>query len=302
MTSTQLYYLGLSIGLSVSVVSLIAVMFSPKTNSTQFYLSNSEHLSPMIVKVVNLFGGDILAMLPSSLQKQSISNKEINDLFQSSGNPWGVTKLDFFALRVAYSFIGIIAGAAFGFLAETGIVFFALFALLGGYLGWNRPYSVYKGIAEDREKDFNKHFPEMLDYLTMIMGNTSYTYTLGNAIELSLQYLPESAVKFEFQRVVDSINTGMSTDMALKALSSRLPSPALQAFVNAVNNANKVNAPMNELMEKRAKKSREDLLNEMELIIQGLPTKTMLTVAPAAIVSMVVIFMVPIAIALLSTI
>ena len=136
MTSTQLYHLGLSTGLGVSIVSLIAVIFSPKTNSTQFHLSNSEHLSPMIVKVVNLFGGDLLAMLPSSLQKQSISNKEINDLFQSSGNPWGVTKLDFFALRVAYAFIGIIVAAAFGFLADTGIIFVGMFILLGG-LHWN---------------------------------------------------------------------------------------------------------------------------------------------------------------------
>lgn len=302
MTGTQLNILGISIGLAVSIAGLIFVMVSPKTNSTQFYLSNTEKLSPGMVKFVDLFGGDVLSLFPAKAQKKSISNKEINDLFQASGNPWEVTKLDFFALRVSYGFAGIIVGIAFSFLAGTGLLFGMLITAFVGYFGWNRPVSVYKGIAEDREKDFLKHFPEMLDYLTMIMSNTSYTYTLGNAIEVSLQYLPESAVKFEFTRVVDSINAGMSTDLALKSLANRLPSPALQSFVNAVNNANKLNAPMNDLMAKRAKKSREDILNDMELQIQALPTKTMLTVAPASIISMLVIFMVPVVFALLSTI
>jgi hypothetical protein len=58
---------------------------------------------------------------------------------------------------------------------------------------------------------------------------------------------------------------------------------------------------MEGLMRTRAKKSREDLLNELELIIQDLPTKTMLTVAPAAIISMLLIFMVPVIVALLQT-
>jgi len=54
-------------------------------------------------------------------------------------------------------------------------------------------------------------------------------------------------------------------------------------------------------MRTRAKKSREDLTNELELIIQDLPTKTMLTVAPATILSMLLIFMVPVIVALMSS-
>ena len=167
------------------------------------------------------------------------------------------------------------------------------------YLGLNKPLSEYRKIAAAKEKDFKKHFPEMLDYLTMIMSDG--TYTFSNAIEVILPYLPESAVKFEFTKVTDAINSGMSTEEALSELSERLPSPALEAFINAVNNANTLNTPMDSLMRTRAKKSREDLNNELELIIQGLPTKTMLTVAPATILSMLLIFLVPVVIALLET-
>lgn len=302
MTGSNMYFLALSAGLAISIIGFIVVLLSPKTNSTQFHLSNTEHLSPMVVKVITLFGGDILAMLPSDTQKRNIANKEINDLFMTSGNPWEVTKLDFFTLRIAYAFIGIIIGIAFSFVGEMGLGLGGIITIVTGYIGWNRPVSVYKGIAEDREEDFKKHFPELLDYLTMIMGNTQRASTLGNSIELAIKYIPESAVKYEFSRVTDSINAGMSSEMALNNLAERLPSPALRSFVNAVNNANKLNSPMDELMEKRAKKSREDMLNDMEVKIQTLPSKTLAAVAPAAIISMVAIFAIPVVVAMLSTI
>lgn len=299
MSGTQIYHLALSVGFSISLVTLIAVLLSSRTNSTHFYMSNTEHLDPKIVKVVNLIGGDLLSILPKNVQKRSISDKEINDVFKASGNPWGVTKLEFLALRVSYGFIASIIGFLFVILVRPGLMLGTLIVLALTFLGWNKPLSEYRKIAQDKERDFKKHFPEMLDYLTMIMSDG--TYTFANAIEVVLPYLPDSAVKSEFTKVVDSINSGMTTEEALIELSGRLPSPALEAFINAVNNANTLNTPMDGLMRTRAKKSREDLTNELELLIQDLPTKTMLTVAPATILSMLLIFMVPVIVALMSS-
>ena len=299
MSGTQIYHLALAVGFSISLVTLIAVLLSSRTNSTHFYMSNTEHLDPKMIKVVNLIGGDLLSILPKSVQKRSISNKEINDVFKASGNPWGVTKLEFLALRVSYGFIASIIGLLFVMLVRPSLMMGILIVLALTFLGWNKPLSEYRKIAQNKEKDFKKHFPEMLDYLTMIMSDG--TYTFANAIEVVLAYLPDSAVKLEFTKVVDSINSGMTTDEALVELSNRLPSPALEAFINSVNNANTLNTPMDGLMRTRAKKSREDLTNELELIIQDLPTKTMLTVGPATIISMLLIFMVPVIVALMSS-
>ena len=300
MSGSQIYYLALAIGFSVSIVTLISVLLSSKTNSTHFYMSNTEHLDPKMVKVVNLIGGDLLSILPKKVQRKNISSKEINDVFKASGNPWEVTKLEFLALRISYGFIAALIGGLFVLLVRPGLLLGSLIVLTLSFLGWNRPLTEYKKIAKNKEKDFKKHFPEMLDYLTMIMSDG--TYTFANAIEVVLAYLPESAVKMEFTKVVDSINSGMTTEQALMELSGRLPSPALEAFINAVNNANTLNTPMDSLMRTRAKKSREDLTNELELIIQDLPTKTMLTVAPATILSMLAIFMVPVIVALMTSI
>ena len=246
MSGTQIYHLALAIGFSISLVTLIAVLLSSRTNSTHFYMSNTEHLDPKMVKVVNLIGGDLLSILPKNVQKRSISNKEINDIFKASGNPWGVTKLEFLALRVSYGFIASIIGFLFVMLVRPGLMMGILIVFALTFLGWNKPLSEYRKIAQHKERDFKKHFPEMLDYLTMIMSDG--TYTFANAIEVVLTYLPDSAVKLEFTKVVDSINSGMTTEEALVELSERLPSPALEAFINAGNNANTLNTPMDGLM------------------------------------------------------
>lgn len=298
MGGTDLYFLSLSIGFALSVVAFIAVLFSKKTTSTHFYMGESKGIDPKIIKAVNMFGGDLLSLIPKSVQKRSMSSKVLNDVFKESGNPWNVTKMEFLALRAAYGFIYAIIGVLFALIIQPGMLSFVM--ILGlSFLGWNKPMSYYKSVAKKREKDFKKHFPELLDYLTMIMSDGNYTF--ANAIETVVPYLPESAVKEEFTKVTDSINAGINTETALNELAERLPSPSLEAFVRAVNNANQLNTPMNDLMRTRAEKSREDLMNEIEMIIQTLPTKTMLTIGPATIGSMLAIFLVPVVIALLDT-
>lgn len=296
----ETYFLMLSIGFSISIVALIAALTSKKTKSSHFYMGNTKHIDPKMVKMVNLLGGDLLSLVPKSVQKKSVSDKKMNDLFKESGNPWEVTKMEFLALRTAYLFIYCLLGLVFALIIQPGITLGAVIVIALSYLGWNKPVNTYKSIAKNRSKDFKKHFPELLDYLTMIMSDGNYTF--ANAIEEVLSYLPESSVKQEFTRVTDSVNAGINIETALNELGNRLPSPALEAFIKAVNNANQLNTPMDGLMRTRAKKSREDLINDIEIIIQGLPTKTMLTVAPAAIFSMLAIFLIPVIIALMETI
>lgn len=300
MSTDSTYFLMLSVGFAVSLVSLIAVFVSPKTNGNQFYMGNTNGVDERVVKIVNLVGGDMLSLIPKSVQKKSLSSKEINDVFKESGNPWNVTKMEFLALKAAYGFIMGFVGVLFALIVQPGFALGLIIVLLLSYLGWNKPISTYRKIAKNRSLDFKRHFPEMLDYLTMIMSDGNYTFS--NAVEKVLPYLPESAVKDEFSKVTDSINAGVSTEMALNDLSERLPSPALEAFVKAVNNANQLSTPMEGLMKTRAKKSREDLLNDIRAVIQTLPTKTMLTVGPPTIGSMLAIFIVPVVVALLSAI
>ena len=300
MGGTKTYYLVLAFSFAVSVVALILVLFSKKTNTTQFYLSNEDKLNPNMVKFINLLGGDIMAIVPKNLQKKSVESKEIDEVFKASGNPWEVTKLEFYVLRLSYGFIGFAIAVLFAYILKTGLPIAVGLAGIMTFLGWNRPISQYRKIAKVREREFKKFFPEFLDYLTMIMGDG--TNTFANAIEISVPYLLDSTVKEEFERVSESINAGMNTDTALTLLADRIPTPALQAFVQAVNNANKLNTPMDGLMRNRAKQSREDLRNDMELVIQSLPNKTMLTTAPVAILAIILIALVPVFMELLTSI
>lgn len=298
INGNELYFLALAVGFSASLVGFIFMLFSKKTTSTHFYMGNVKEIDPKMIKMVNMFGGDLLSLIPKKVQKRSINNKELEDVFRESGNPWNVTKMEFLALRTAYMFFYSIIGILFVLITKIGLSGIILAVGLG-YFGWVKPLRYYRSVATKRGEDFKRHFPEMLDYLTMVMNDGSYTF--ANAIETVIAYLPDSAVKEEFTKVTESINAGISTETALNELSERLPSPSLEAFVKAVNNANKLNTPMNDLMRNRALKSREDLMNEIELVIQTLPTKTMVTIGPATILCMLTIFLVPVIVALIET-
>lgn len=299
MTGNASYLLTISFGLSISVGLFLLILFSKKGNSSQFHLTNPKGLSPRMVKTVNLIGGDLLSLVPPSIQKKTMKDKKIDDLFKASGNPWQVTKFEFLVIRGTYALIyGIFIGAACVVIRPDFIVG-AFLLFLGALLGWNKPVSTYKSYAKERSIGFKKHLPEMLDYLTMIMSNGNYT--LANAIERVLPYLQDSVVKEEFKRVIEAINSGSTTENALNELAERVPSSSLESFVKAVNNANNLNTPMDSLMRARAIALRKDLINEIEMVIQTLPTKTMLAVGPPAIFSLLIIFMVPVVVSLIST-
>lgn len=288
--------LGLSFGFAITLVAFILYITSPKSNTSQVYLSNTEHIDPKMVKFIETVGGDVLDLIPGKLREHTMSNKEVQEVFKTSGNPWRVTELDFFVLRVSYGFIYSVIGLFFSLIVGLSLLQ-SLFIIVGlGFVGWNKPVSEYRKIAEERSKDFKKYFPELLDYLTMELSTGG---TLSNAIEVAVPYVPESAVKEEFEQVIHDINAGMTIEASLNDLSQRVPSVALEAFVKAVNNANKLDTPMNDLLRARARNTRKDLINEIELIIQDMPTKVMIALAPATIISMIIIIVVPMAVAML---
>lgn len=299
MSGDNTYYLALSVGFSLSLVMLIVVLFSKKTNSSRFYLGEIKNFDPKMAKLVNMVGGDLMSILPKSVHKKSMADKKMDDLFRESGNPWEVTKIEFTAIRATYAFLFAVIAFLFCIVFRPPMLISAPIVLLAAWYGWNKPVSKYKSLAKSRSVSFKKNLPEMLDYLTMIMSDG--TYTLPNAIETVLPHLKESVVKDEFRRVVEAINAGSTTEAALNDLAVRVPSTSLESFVNAVNNANQLNTPMDGLMKSRAETLRKDLLNEIEMVIQTLPTKTMVTVGPPAIFSMLILFMVPVIVSLLTT-
>lgn len=299
MPSNVFYLLTLSIGFSSAVIMLIYILFSKNMNSNQFYLGNTKGLDPKVARLVNMVGGDLLAVIPKSVQRKALRDKKIEGLFRASGNPWGVTKLEFLAIRVTYAFLLLIVVGIMCVILRPPFILTLPLILLVSYLGWAMPVSKYKSVAKARSTGFKRNLPELLDYLTMVMGDG--TYTLPNAIKFVLPHLEPSVVKEEFEKVVDAIDAGSTTESALNELSGRVPSAALESFVKAVNNANKLNTPMDALMRTRAESLRQDLINEIEMVIQTLPTKTMVTVGPPAIFSLIVIFMTPVIVALIDS-
>ena len=297
MVISGFYLLALSFGFTISIALLITVLISKKTNSSQFYLGKNQSLDPRMAKIVSMIGGDLLSIVPKSVKQKTLKDKKLDDLFRESGNPWNLTKLEFLAVRATYALIFGVVFTLFSIIVNPPILVMVPIVLLGIYFGWSKPISKYKKVAKERNLSFKKNMPELLDYLTMIISDGSYTFP--NAIEAVLPHLKESIVKEEFSKVLRSIEANSTVEDALNQLAARVPSTSLESFVQAVNNANKLNTPLDILMKTQAEKLRKDLLTEIRMTIQVLPTKTMLTVGPPAIFAILIVFMTPVIAALI---
>lgn len=286
----------ISMLLALLIVLFIYVCITPSVKSETFLVNPNANIDGSLRKLLNYFGGDVSASIPYGLKKKKRRNKKLNKLFATSGNPWNMTKTEFFVTQVFLGVAGATIGAVFvavmgniiGY-ALAGIVAFAL-----PILGYFYPIINYSSIAGDRVRAFKRDLPEAIDYLVIAMSGGSYA--LPKAIELSLKYLPkESSMYEEFSKIIRGLNTGQSLSSALDDFAQRAPTPGIQAFVNSLNNANKLNAPLGELLKNRAEASRNELNAEIDRKIATLSTKVLMVFGPMSYVSILIIVVAPVA-------
>lgn len=291
MSTTKLLFLAITS--AALIVAVIAYMMAPdRSANAAFYLSSNAEVSPAVRAAVNIFGGDLFALAPNDVKGKSIKTKSLETLFMESNNPWNVSPTEFFVIRITYGF----GGAALGILLmllPTGLPIFAsaIFALLLALVAYGMPVTAYRRVAEKRKSEFAYFLPEALDYLGMTMAGSKYS--LPNAIELILTYMSPSAVRDEFQLVSDSIKSGMSTERALSNMADRVPDYGVQAFVLAMNNANKLDSPLNRILATRATASRKDLKLTVELAIKKMQSKIGMFVGIPSIISVIIISVAP---------
>lgn len=288
--SLQYIYLALLMGFSAS--SLFYYIFFSKGKTTTFYLSKGSKIPPRFKGFVNFFAGDLLSLIPEEQKKKTINSQKVDKILRASGNPWNITKVDFFAIRLSLTLLGGVVGVIFFLISSTSMsaeMRYVILVLLP-ILGWAYPMTTHTKLAKEREQLFKKSLPEAIDYLSMAMSSN---ITLQNAFENIIQYLPTGPVKDEFILVVKSVRSGKTMESSLNELATRCPTYSIEAFVKALNNANTNNVPMLELLHARAEASRKDYETEISIRISHLPTKIFLIIGPVSVFSIVVVAAVP---------
>lgn len=280
--------------LAISIVIFFYLVFTPKISTETFYVNKNSSIDPSLKKALNFFGGDISALLPEAAKKRKRRNHNLNRLFVTSGNPWNISVNEFFILQVFLGLGGLVLGAVCALVLSSMFSTLAIFGIVGGLciLGYMYPYIYYKSVSDDRIKAFKRELPEAIDYLEIAMSGG--TFGLPIAIEKVIKYLPDGVMRKEFIRIVDSLNAGKSLTSALDEFAERAPTEGIKAFVNSLNNANRLNAPISEILKNRSEASRKELNAEIDKKIATLSTKILLVFGPMAYSSVLIVVLAPV--------
>ena len=282
-----------SIVLGVLIVAFCYILVTPNVKSETFIIGNDSKLDPTVKKTLNFIGGDISVLIPGALKKQKRRDVKFQRLLITSGNPWSLNITEYIVVQIFLGISGLILGGVACAVLYKMInpAILALLPIGLAIIGYNYPTIYYKSIADDRIKAFTHELPEAIDYLRIAMGQGSFG--LPKAIELTTNYLDEGVMKREFSRITDSLQTGTSLPVALDEFSKRAPTEGIQAFVNSLNNATRLSAPVVELLRARSEASRKELNAAIDKKIASLDVKVLMAFGPTAYLSILIIVLAP---------
>lgn len=288
-----------SILLSILIVTFGYLLITPNVSSETFLLNSESTLDPKLQKALMFLGGDISSLVPNGVKQKKRRNRTLQRLLITSGNPWNVNANEFFIIQIFLGLAGLVLGGIASVVLINSISPLAVgFITIGiAILGYMYPTIVYKQESTDRIKAFKHDLPESIDFLIIAMSGG--TYGLASAISRVIKYQSDGVMKKEFERIIDSINSGRSLSSALDDFAERAPTEGIEAFVNSLNNANKLSAPVHEILRNRAESSRADLNAEIDKKIATLSTKVLLAFGPMAYISLLIVVLSPVATSLL---
>lgn len=272
--------------LIVGVIFLIFFLLFRKNRSKTIKLNKDNNLDPTLNKLMTLFGGDVVSLLPDKLFNNKEKQSKTEELLIKSGNPWNITTYELLILRAVLGVLGIILSIVFSGLLLFSFPILAIPVLIiVPLLLFYYPTTTLESIAYNREDRFRRELPEAIDYLSMTVAGTNLS--LPQAIENVTLYLDEDSVlREEFVNVSNGIKSGQSVNQALDAFAERVPTEGIKAFIKSLKAANDLSVPLEDILRARSEASRKELETNLEEKLQKLPDKITLILTPIIVICM----------------
>lgn len=284
-----------SLVLAILIVLFLYVLLTPNVPSETFLMNKDTEIDPNLQKAINFFGGDIAALIPEGTKQKKRKNQNLNKLFITSGNPWRINANEFFVIQIFIGLSGLILGGLATFVLN-GTVPTSLLVIMTitlALLGYFYPYIYYKGESDDRIRAFKRELPVSIDFLIIAMAGGRSSLQTG--IEQVIPYMQDGVMKNEFERIISDLNSGKSLHVALDEFAERAPTEGIQAFVNALNNAQKLDSPVEEILRNRSEASRDELNAEIDQAISTLAVKVLGVFGPMSYISIMIVVLAPVA-------
>lgn len=206
---------------------------------------------------------NFMPSLPEGMIPKSSVGK-YRELLRVSGNPLKINPEELFVLQIAAALIGFLLGlvvAAFNTIQEIPAFVIPLaFAALGFAL----PYAKHASLRDARAKDIQRHLPEALDLLQVVIATGS---TMQPALRKVTGQIPDSFLREEFTRMNVELQAGVPLETCLASFARSNVSEEAAAFSSAMIQNQKLGADPTETLVAQAKLARSNQEARIERMI-----------------------------------
>ena len=147
------------------------------------------------------------------------------------------------------------------------------------------PFIKHTGLAKSRDIEFRRQLPEALDLITISLSGG---LTFAQAVREVIPTMKPGILKGEFINMVKIMDAGGTLREALDEFAARAPNDGILTFVRSVQSATEVNASLSEILESRAKASRQEffaLVHEKTAQLESMMwTRLAPTLLPAVLI------------------
>jgi len=243
---------------ALTVLTIFFALFGPaRANRGQEYKGDGkvEKKEGIFESWIRPLVHNFMTYTPASLTENAARNEGTAAFLARAGNPWRVSPEEFAVLRV----MSVAAGALLLFFASlVGYITFLPpigAAAVGAAVGFLLPRQLLQSKWNARKKEVTRSLPEALDLMRICM-NAGYNFQ--NALAETVELLPPGVTKDELARVSAEIRAGVSVHSSLHSFTKRIPTEGVDAFVQAVEQAQETGSDIATTLTYQSSESRAE--------------------------------------------
>jgi tight adherence protein C len=222
------------------------------------------------------------------IPKSSIS--KYAELLRVSGNPLKINPEELFVLQIAGGLIGFLLGLVVAAFNQIAAVPAPLFPLVFTALGFFLPYGKHTSLRDERARDIQRHLPEALDLLQVVIATGS---TFQPALRKVTKQLPDSFLKQEFTRINVELQAGATLEACMISFAKSNISEEGAAFSSAIIQTQKLGADVTDTLVRQAQLARANQEARIERMIARLQTMLFVPISAFMMPAFLVIFLAP---------
>ena len=211
---------------------------------------------------------NFLPQAPLALTRYARKNGNVAAVLARSGNPWRVTPEEYMILRVLATIAGIIFGL---FVSTLGYITIdpIMVAGFGALVGFIAPQALLSSEWGKRRRDLDTTLPEALDMLRIALDAG---YNFNNAIQQTIELLPQGPTRTELARVNNELKAGRTLNAALTGFSYRCPTDGVEAFVRVIAQAQATGVDIASTLAFQADEARAGYERQVDVKAQKMQT------------------------------